>query len=304
MHGPPHSPGKAASPLPPVDPALLQAAVEASGEAVVITTPAAESYRILYVNPAFSRMTGYQPEEVIGRTPRLLQGPETEPEVLERMHAALVAGQMFQGRATNYRKDGSSYMVEWLITPIKDAAGEITHWVSAQRDVSAEHEAEAQQQLMVRELHHRVKNTLTTVQAVMSATMREFQKAFAGRFASLAQTDALLTEDRSQAVIFLDLLRAELQPYENGSQKRITLQGPPTVLPSALAVPIGMAVHELTTNAAKYGALARMAGSRWSGASVTGRKGVGFAGRGTSMTVPPLLCRPARGLARACSSAC
>ncbi|MEE7455296.1 histidine kinase [Methylorubrum populi] len=241
---------------------LLRAAVEASGEAIVITSAELEEPgpSIEYTNPAFTRMTGYEAHEVIGRTPRLLQGPETERAVLDRMRAALVAGEPFQGEAVNYRKDGSTYTVEWLITPVKDADGYITHWVSAQRDITERRGGEDRQALMVRELHHRVKNTLATVQAVVNATARssltvaEFTRAFSGRIGSLARTHALITEDLAQAASFEGLLRAELDPYDE--RGRLSLDGARVVLPSELAVPVGMALHELTTNALRHGSLA------------------------------------------------
>lgn len=114
--------------------------------------------------------------------------------------------------------------------------------------------------MMVRELHHRVKNTLATVQAVLNATLRsyatlpDFTRAFCGRIDSLARTHALITEDASQAASFAGLLQGELDAYdENG---RVILEGPMVVLPSELAVPVGMALHELTTNAVRHGALA------------------------------------------------
>ena len=247
----------------PVRPDLgaLFAAVEASGEAILITSADLDEPgpRIEYVNPAFTRMTGYAAREVVGRTPRLLQGPGTEGAVIERMRAALRAGEGFQGEALNYRKDGSTYMVEWLITPVREADGSISRWISAQRDVTHRRAAEDRQGLMVRELHHRVKNTLATVQAVLNATVRssstiaEFTRAFSGRIGSLAKTHALITEDVDQAVSFEGLLRAELGPYDE--RGRLTLSGPLVILPSELAVPFGMALHEMTTNALRHGAL-------------------------------------------------
>lgn len=245
-----------------VDLKLLRAAVEASGEAIIITSADLDEPgpRIEYANPAFTRMTGYEACEVVGRTPRLLQGPATERAVLDRMRAALEAGQPFQAEAVNYRKDGTTYVVEWLITPVREADGRISHWVSAQRDVTERRAGEDRQALLVRELHHRVKNTLATVQAVLNATVRsslsipEFTRALSGRIASLARTHALITGDLSQAASFEGLLRAELRPYDE--RERLTLEGPRVVLPSELAVPVGMALHELTTNALKHGSLA------------------------------------------------
>lgn len=117
---------------------VLFAAVEASGEAILITSAELDEPgpRIEYVNPAFTRMTGYAAREIVGRTPRFLQGSATERTVIDRMRAALRAGEGFQGEALNYRRDGSTYMVEWLITPVREADGSISRWISAQRDVT------------------------------------------------------------------------------------------------------------------------------------------------------------------------
>lgn len=246
---------------------VLLAAVEAAGEAILITSADLDEPgpRIEYANSAFTRMTGYEADEILGRSPRLLQGPETDGEVLHRMRRALAAGDPFQGEAINYRKDGSTYVVEWLITPVREKNGSITHWVSAQRDVTERHAHEERQKLLVRELHHRVKNTLATVQAMVNATVRsslsipEFTRALSGRITSLARTHALITEDLSQAASFEGLLRAELDPYDE--RGRLILDGPRVMLPSNLAVPVSMALHELTTNALRHGALADPDGS-------------------------------------------
>ena len=245
---------------------LLRAAVEASGEAILITSAEVDEPGPLieYANPAFTRLSGYEEAEVLGRSPRLLQGPETDRTVLDGLRAALVAGEPTQAEAVNYRKDGSTYVVEWVITPVREADGRITHWVATQRDVTGRRAYEDRQALMVRELHHRVKNTLATVQAVLNATLRssvtmgEFSRAFTGRIVSLARTHALITEDQAQVASFEGLLRAELDPYNE--RGRITLEGPRLDLPSELAVPVSMALHELTTNALRHGALAHPEG--------------------------------------------
>jgi two-component sensor histidine kinase len=117
------------------------------------------------------------------------------------------------------------------------------------------------QGLLIRELHHRVKNTLATVQGLLGATARstrsvqEFYHSFSNRIVSLSNTHNLLTEDYWQTAPLIEMFRNELSHYDDGAQQRVTLDGPPVELSADLAVPIGMAVHELTTNAAKYGAL-------------------------------------------------
>lgn len=257
------------------DPGVLLAAVEATGEAILITSAELDEPgpRIEYANPAFIRMTGYAIREILGRSPRFLQGPLTDPAVLDGMRAAFLAGEPFRGEAVNYRKDGTTYVVEWLITPLRDADGRITRWVSTQRDITDRRAAEDRQTLMVRELHHRVKNTLATVQAILNASLRsagglaEFRRAFTNRIASLARTHALITEDAGQVVRFEELLRTVLEAYDEPGRRRVTLDGPRVLLSSDQAVPLGMALHELSTNAVRHGALASPAGRldvRWS----------------------------------------
>ena len=134
------------------------------------------------------------------------------------------------------------------------------------QDITERKHAQGRQHLLIRELHHRVKNTLATVQAIVSSTARtassidEFYQGFVGRIVSLAHTHNLLTEDDWQKAPLDQLLRNELGPYDDGMDRRVRLDGPPVELPSEAAVPIGMAVHELTTNAAKHGALSRSGG--------------------------------------------
>ncbi len=262
------------------DAGVLLAAVESTSEAVLITLAALDEPGPLieYANPAFTHLTGYRADEVVGRSPRFLQGPGTDRSVLDRMRAALVAGRSFQGEALNYRKDGSAYMVEWLITPVRNVEGRLTHWISAQRDVTDRRAMEDRQALLVRELHHRVKNTLATVQAVLNATLRSaqgfdaFRKAFANRIGSLAKTHNLITEGAAQAVSFETLLRTELQAYDEPGRGRVVLDGPAVTLPSEIAVPVGMALHELATNAVTHGALSHPEGRvevRWTVADRT-----------------------------------
>lgn len=242
---------------------VFKAAVEVAGEAILITSAELDEPgpHIEHANSAFTRMTVYEAHEVLGRSPRLLQGPRTERTALNRLRASLEAGECAQGEALNHRKDGTTYMVEWLITPMRDMDGCITRWVSAPRDITERRAAEDRQNLLVRELRHRVKNTLATVQAVLDASLRsslglaEFRQAFTGRIASLAQTHALITDDRAQAVSFEGLLSTALRAYDEPGRTRIFLSGPPVVLASELAVPVGMALHEMATNAIRHGAL-------------------------------------------------
>jgi two-component sensor histidine kinase len=137
---------------------------------------------------------------------------------------------------------------------------------AAQYEIEERKQSQAQQSLLIRELHHRVKNTLATVQAVVGATARsttnidDFYEAFVGRIISLANTHSLLTEAVWQTASLTEILDKELSPYYDDTGVRISIEGPLVELPSEAAVPIGMAIHELTTNAVKYGALSVASG--------------------------------------------
>lgn len=158
---PPHAKTDAAAlavaPSVPLDAhdTLFQLALEQSFNSVLLTDaePGPHGPRILYANPAFCRMTGYQAEELIGRTPRLLQGPQTSPDVLRELSACLRDGRYFQGSTVNYRKDGSPYTVEWNISPVRDKAGAVTHFISVQQDVSDLVAAQRSAQLLANALN-------------------------------------------------------------------------------------------------------------------------------------------------------
>lgn len=133
---------------------LLQAAVEQAFNAVVITTAAldGDGPLITYCNPAFCAMTGYVVAELFGRSPRLLQGPLTDSSLLQRLRKCLRHGEFFQGSTFNYRKDGSTYLVEWNISPVRDAQGKIQAFVSVQQDITLRVQAQQRQALLARAL--------------------------------------------------------------------------------------------------------------------------------------------------------
>ena len=118
---------------------LLQSVVVNTNDAVLITEaePIDEpGPRIIYVNEAFTRTTGYTLEEVIGKTPRILQGPKTNRQALARVREALARWQPVTVETINYRKDGSEFWVEFSIVAVTNRQGIYTHWISVQRDIT------------------------------------------------------------------------------------------------------------------------------------------------------------------------
>src|SRR5215475_13761798 len=125
---------------------LLKTAIEQSSESVIIMTarPDPPGPEIVYVNPAFTTMTGYTPEEVIGKTPHILQGPETDRSFLRRLCKDCATGEVFRGETINYRKDRSEIHLEWTAGPAPNDRGEVTHFAAALRDVTERWRVEAE----------------------------------------------------------------------------------------------------------------------------------------------------------------
>ena len=126
---------------------LLQTSVAHLNDLIVITEaePVSEpGPKLLFVNDAFTRRTGYSLEEVLGRTPRLLQGPLTQRDELDRIRAALQAWQPVRAELINYTKSGEPFWLQLDIVPVADASGWYTHWVSVERDITDAKRAEAE----------------------------------------------------------------------------------------------------------------------------------------------------------------
>ncbi|HXW16635.1 MAG TPA: PAS domain S-box protein, partial [Terriglobia bacterium] len=118
---------------------LLATAIEQAAETVVITDRDAN---IQYVNPAFTRTTGYTRAEALGQNPRLLKSGLHDAKFYQEMWAALIAGKLWRGEVTNRRKDGTLYMEEATIAPVRDASGEITHYIAIKSDITERKQAE------------------------------------------------------------------------------------------------------------------------------------------------------------------
>lgn len=118
---------------------LLESVVVNARESILITEAEPIELpgpRILYVNKAFSEMTGYSPKDVLGKTPRLLQGPKTNRATLDRLRTALLNWQPVMVELLNYRKDGTEFWVEMSIVPVSDQTGYYTHWIAIQREIT------------------------------------------------------------------------------------------------------------------------------------------------------------------------
>jgi two-component sensor histidine kinase len=155
----------------------------------------------------------------------------------------------------------------WLAETAKaefDAAGRLVHISGLTNDITERKQAELHQRMLTAELDHRVKNTLARVAVVAaqtregSSSMDEFVKALNGRIQSMAAAHSLLSQGHWSGVGLADLVRGQLSPYATDANAQIT--GPNTMLTAPAAQAIAMVIHELVTNAAKYGALSKPGG--------------------------------------------
>ncbi|WP_416137383.1 EAL domain-containing protein [Halomonas sp. HK25] len=167
---------------------LLERSVEGSINGVVIADAIRSDAPIIYVNPAFQRMSGYAREEVLGRNCRLLQGPETDREAVESIRRQLARGEDVHVTLLNYRKDGTPFWNDLYIAPVRDAQERITHYVGMQNDVSDQKTHESQL------AHHASHDALTGL-------------ANRSLFEDRLEHDVALTARRQErlAVLFVDL---------------------------------------------------------------------------------------------------
>ena len=238
--------------------------------------------RFVTVNSGFSAITGYSRPELLSLSVFDLT-PAEDGQAERVLYSRHVAGDLktysLEKRYT--RKDGSTAWLAVSATAVFDQAGRFRYSVRVIQDIDERKRHEQRQALLVRELHHRVRNTLAVVQALAGATARssagisEFNRSFSDRIAALAKTQALLTEDYWQTVSLREMLLNELRLFGEGKSQRFKLEGPDIDLAADLAVPLSMALHELTANAARYGALSVRKGCvsvEWEIVTVEGRR--------------------------------
>ena len=115
--------------------ALLKALAENSFDSILITDATAAG-KITYANKSFKKLTGYDTAEAIGKSPRILQGAGTDKKVIKRLAEALKSGKKFEGKAINYKKDGTPFIMFWRVLPIK-VGKKIEGWIAIQREASA-----------------------------------------------------------------------------------------------------------------------------------------------------------------------
>jgi PAS domain S-box-containing protein len=236
---------------------LALVAVERTRMPMVVSDPNQPDNPIVLANQAFLDLTGYTADEVIGRNCRFLQGPDTQQRAIEAIRQGLATGQHFvEVELLNYRKDGSSFWNQLVISPVHDENGSIIYYFASQKDESSTRlarEMAITEKALLKEVDHRSMNALALVESILKLTkanrIEDYSSAVQGRVAAIASAHRLLSERNWAGADLIDLLQCEL------GSAGIKIVGPKVRLAPHIVQPLALILHELRTNAQMHGAL-------------------------------------------------
>jgi PAS domain S-box-containing protein len=213
-------------------------------------------------NNGAERLFGYLAEEVIGKSITILTPPERQDEEATILRHIRRGDRIEHYETVRRRKDGSLVDISLTVSPVRGEAGEIVGASKIARDITERKRSEAQISIMAREAEHRAKNLLANVKAMVQLSQSDtpdgLREAIAGRIEALAGVHSLFAKSRWKGAELGSLVKQELLPYSRDGRTQI--DGPTVMLKPELAQAIALALHELATNAAKYGALSAAKG--------------------------------------------
>lgn len=223
---------------------------------------AADDYSILFANDAFLTLTGYRRDEVIASDVRSLLADGFDVENLQKLEAAFL-GELCGDTEVHYiRKDGSEFWASMLVSPVTDKSGDVVQYFASFADLTAHRLENRRCKTLIDELDHRVKNTLATVQLMVTYALRDtilpsnIRVAIESRIQALSQSHDLLTKTKWDGSGLHDLVEMAMKPFDAmpNRQNRIMIAGNNILLSPKTTLAIAIALNELATNSIKHGA--------------------------------------------------
>ena len=229
---------------------------------ICLTDPRQPDNPIVYANPAFLELTGYDESEVIGRNCRFLQGPGTTQQSVEAMRRMIADRTLETVQIVNYRKDGSEFLNALQIGPIVDHNGEAVLFFGSQLDVTEKRRQEREHaELQMRELAHRLRNVVNVMSGIIrlgareATDVRDFADTVVGRLHALSEAHfRSLEPGDASGYTLTDLSQSILTAYAPRPEQ-IRIDGPALSVPRTQLTVLSLTLHELATNAVKHGAL-------------------------------------------------
>ncbi len=237
--------------------ALLASVVRQSRDSIFSVT---REGLILTWNPASEKLYGISAEDAINK-PISMIVPEDKREESQAMFTAIMKGEMIFLETIRQSRDGRLVDVAISGAPLRDAKGATIGISAIHRDITEQRQHEKQMRLVMRELAHRSKNLLAIILSMAAQTARNspnlsaFNARFTQRVQGLAHSHDLLVQKNWLGAPIRELIRSHLEPFFEHGQTRVSLIGPDVIVDPKAAQNIGLAIHELATNASKYGAL-------------------------------------------------
>jgi PAS domain S-box-containing protein len=215
-------------------------------------------------NKGAERVFGYTAEEAIGRPITLVIPEDRQNEEVEILSRIRRGERIDHFETIRRRKDGTLFQISLTVSPVKNAEGRIIGASKIARDVTEQKQSREQIATLAREVEHRGKNLLASVQAIVnlsrSDTTRGLKDAIEGRIQALANVQSLFVESRWVGAELSAIATRELAPYGAAEKSRVRMEGPPILLEPTAAQAVAVTLHELATNAAKYGSLSAREG--------------------------------------------